>query len=228
MPRRLALALLAAAAALVFALPGGARPAQTRLTGTVGPGFTIVLRDDAGNVVSHVDAGTYEITIDDRSAEHNFHLSGPGVNTSTEVEFVGTVVWTVRLSDGTYRYQCDPHSTLMRGTFTAGTQTSPPPPPPPPPPAAAKRLTASVGPGARISLRSASGARVTRLKAGRYVVSVADRSRTDNFHLRGPRVNARTGIAFTGRRTWRLRLSKGLYTYRSDARAALRRTVRVT
>jgi hypothetical protein len=222
MPRRLAFALLAAAAALVLAVPGGAQPAQTKLTGTVGPGFTIVLRDDAGNVVTHVAPGTYEITIDDRSAEHDFHLSGPGVDKSTEVEFVGTVVWTVTLSNGTYRYQCDPHQTLMRRTFTVGTPASPPPPP-----AAANRLSASVGPGAKISLRSASGARVARLKPGRYVVSVADRSRRDNFHLRGPGVNARTGIAFMGRRTWRIRLSKGLYTYRSDASVALRRTVRV-
>lgn len=221
MPRRLALALLAAAGALVFALPGGARPAQTKLTGTVGPGFTIVLRDEGGNVVKHLDPGTYEITIDDRSDEHNFHLSGPGVNTATEVELVGTVVWTVTISNGTYRYQCDPHASLMKGSFTAGTVSAPPP-------VRAKRLAASVGPGARIALRSAAGVRVKTLKRGRYAITVSDRSRSDNFHLRGPGVNARTGVAFTGRRTWMVRLAKGVYTYRSDRHPALRGRVRVS
>jgi Copper binding proteins, plastocyanin/azurin family len=220
MPRRLALALLAAAAALVFALPGGARPAKNVLAGTVGPGFTIVLRDEGGNVVKHLDPGTYEITIDDRSAEHNFHLSGPGVSMSTDVEFVGTVVWTVAFTNGTYRYQCDPHATLMKGSFTAGTVSSPAPP-------AAKRLAASVGPGMRIALRSASGVRVKTLKRGSYAIAVADRSRSDNFHLRGPGVNARTGVAFTGRRTWKVKLAKGLYTYRSDRHPALRGSFRV-
>jgi hypothetical protein len=225
MPRRLALALLAAAGALAFALPGGARPAQNQLTGTVGPGFTIVLRDDAGKVVTHLDPGTYEVTIDDRSAEHDFHLQGPGVDTSTEVEFVGTVVWTVKLANGTYRYQCDPHATLMKGSFTVGTASSPPPPPPPP---AAKKLSASVGPGARIAVRSAGGARVKTLKRGRYAIAVADRSRSDNFHLRGPGVNSRTGVAFTGRRTWKVRFAKGLYTYRSDRHPKLRGSFRVS
>ena len=224
MPRRLALALLAAAAALVLALPGGARPAQNQLSGTVGPGFMIVLRDNAGNVVTHLDPGTYQITVDDRSAQHNFDLNGPGVSKQTDIEFVGTVVWTVTFTDGTYRYLCDAHPTLMKASFTVGTQSSPPPPPPP---TAAKRLAASVGPSARIAVRSASGARVKTLKAGSYAIAVSDRSRSDNFHLRGPRVNARTGVAFTGRRTWKVRLAKGLYTYRSDRHPALRGSFRV-
>ena len=79
MPRRLSLALLAAAAALVFALPGGARPAQNVLTATVGPGFSISLVDESGNLVTHLDPGTYTITVKDLSAEHNFDLTGPGV-----------------------------------------------------------------------------------------------------------------------------------------------------
>ena len=41
-PRR-SLALIAVAAALVFALPGGAQPAQNMLNGIVGPGFNITL-----------------------------------------------------------------------------------------------------------------------------------------------------------------------------------------
>src|SRR5207253_3638617 len=99
---------------------------------------------------------------------------------------------------------------------------APPPPPPPPPPAKPKRLAASVGPGARIALRTASGARVAKLKAGRYVVAVRDASKHDNFHLVGKGVNLSTGVAFTGKKTWSVRLAKGRYAYRSDATPRLK------
>src|SRR5919204_4130220 len=194
MPRRLSLALLVAAAALVFALPGGARPAQNALTGTVGPGFSISLVNESGSLVTHLDPGTYTITVKDQSAEHNFDLTGPGVAQHTDIEFVGTATWTVTFTDGIYTYVCDAHPTQMRGRFAAGTATlpSPPPPPTPKPKPAAKRLAGSVGPGARIALRTASGARATSLKAGAYALTVRDRSKTDNFHLRGKGVNVAT------------------------------------
>mgnify|MGYP003693997893 CR=1 FL=1 len=63
--------------------------------------------------------------------EHNFHLSGPGVDQKTDVEASGTVNWTVTITDGTYTFICDAHPTQMKGSFTAG--NVPPPPPPPPP-----------------------------------------------------------------------------------------------
>jgi plastocyanin len=227
MPRRLSLALLAAAAALVFALPGGARPAQNALNGTVGPGFSIALLDESGNLVTHLDAGTYTITVKDQSAEHNFDLTGPGVSQRTEVETVGTTTWTVTFTDGIYTYVCDAHPTQMRGRFAVGTATLPTPTSKPKPKPKAKRLSGSVGPGARIALRTASGARATSLKAGAYVLTVRDRSKTDNFHLRGKRVNIRTGVAATGSDTWRVRLAKGTYRYFSDRHPALKGTVRV-
>src|SRR5918911_707461 len=176
MPRRLSLVLLVAAAALVFALPGGARPAQNALTGTVGPGYTISLVDESGNLVTHLDPGTYTITVKDLAAIHNFDLTGPGVAQHTEIEFVGTATWTVTFTDGIYTYICDAHPTQMKGQFAAGTATLPTPKPKP----KAKRLSGSVGPGARIVLRSASGARATSLKGGAYVLTVRDRSKTDN------------------------------------------------
>ena len=111
MPRRLSLALLVAAAALVFALPGGARPAQNTLTGTVGPGFSISLVDASGNLVTHLDPGTYTITVKDQATIHNFDLTGPGVAQHTDIEFVGTVTWTVTLQAGKYRYGSDPNLT---------------------------------------------------------------------------------------------------------------------
>jgi plastocyanin len=227
MPRRLSLALLVAAAALVFALPGGARPAQNALTATVGPGFSISLVDESGNLVTHLDPGTYTITVKDLSAEHNFDLTGPGVAQHTEVESVETVTWTVTFTDGIYTYVCDAHPTQLKGRFAVGTATLPTPKPKPKPKPAAKKLAGSVGPGARIALRTASGARATNLKAGRYVLTVRDKSKTDDFRLRGKGVNVATGVAFTGSKTWKIRLAKGVYRYFSDRHPALKGTVRV-
>jgi hypothetical protein len=74
--------------------------------------------------VSQLPAGTYAIQVRDRSRSHNFHLTGPGINRSTTVAFVGTVTWTVTLTEGVYRFVCDPHSTLMHGSF--GVDRAPP------------------------------------------------------------------------------------------------------
>ena len=225
MSRRLSLALLAAAAALTFALPGGARTAQTTLHGVVGPGFTISLTDDTGNRVTHLDPGTYTIEVKDQSNQHNFDLQGPGVSQATDVESVGSATWTVTFTDGTYKYVCDAHPSIMHGSFTVGTVSSPPPPPPKP---KAKKLLGSVGPGARIAVRTASGARATHLKHGAYVLTVRDRSKLDNLHLRGKGVNVKTGVAFTGSKTWKIRLAKGLYRYWSDKHPSLKGSIRVS
>jgi hypothetical protein len=225
MSRRLSLVLLAVAAALLFALPGGARTAQTTLHGVVGPGFTISLTDDSGNRVTHLDPGTYTIEVKDQANIHNFDLTGPGVSEATDIEFVGTVTWTVTFTDGTYKYVCDAHTSIMHGSFTVGTVSTPPPPPPKP---KAKKLLGSVGPGARIAVRTASGARVTHLKRGAYVLTVRDRSKIDNLHLRGKGVNVKTGVAFTGAKTWKIRLAKGRYRYWSDTHPALKGSFRVS
>ena len=227
MPRRLSLALLVAAAALVFALPGGARTAQNALTGTVGPGFSISLVDETGNLVTHLDPGTYPITVKDLSPEHNFDLTGPGVTQHTDIETTGTVTWTVTFTDGVYTYVCDAHPTQMKGQFAVGTATLPTPKPKPKPKPAAKKLAGSVGPGARIALRTASGARAASLKAGAYVLTVRDKSKADDFRLRGKGVNVATGVAFMGSKTWKIRLAKGAYRYFSDRHPALKGTVKV-
>jgi plastocyanin len=64
-----------------------------------------------------VKAGTYTITVRDRSNIHNFHLTGPGGNKSTSVAAVKTCTWTVKLRRGTYRFVCDPHASIMKGTL---------------------------------------------------------------------------------------------------------------
>lgn len=210
--------------ALVAIATPGAVPAQaTRLNATVGPGMTIVLKDASGATVTQLAPGTYEIVVDDQAAIHNFHLSGPGVDRQTGVDFVGQTTWTVTLVDGTYNYQCDPHAYDMSGSFTVGTgQASPPPPPPPP--ATTPALRATVGPTPTISLRTAKGASVRSLKAGRYRVAVNDRSGFHNFHLTGPGVNLKTTVPFVGRRTWQLRVRKGAtYRFVCDPHAATMR-----
>jgi len=118
MSRRLTLTLLAAAAALAFALPGGARTTQTTLTAIVGPGFNITLNDESGSRVSHLDVGTYTINVKDQSDLHSFDLRGPGVSQQTDIEFVGSVTWTVTFTDGIYTYRCDAHPTTMKGSLT--------------------------------------------------------------------------------------------------------------
>jgi hypothetical protein len=149
---------------------------------------------------------------------HNFHLRGPGVDQATIPEEAQTVTWTVTLTDGTYTYQCDPHASLMHGSFTVG--DVPPPPVPVP-------LSAAVGPRRTITLRDDSG-KVKTLAAGPVLLTVNDRSRVDNFHLTGAGVNRKTGVAFRGRVTWKLTLQAGRYAYRSDKHKSLRGSFSVT
>ena len=88
-------------------------------------------------------------------------------------------------------------------------------------PASPKTLTAVVGPGATITLKTASGRKATSVPAGVYTIVVQDRSDEHNFRLAGPGVNRATGLDSTGRKVWRnVRLAKGKkYTYLCDPHA---------
>ena len=200
---------LAILAALL--LPSAAAHAENPLltaTVGVGDGFNITLKDANGAAVKHLDAGTYDIHVRDVSEIHNFHLFGPGVDKATVIENKEDVTWTVTLTDGKYTFQCDPHLGVMHGTFTVGAVVTPPPP---------TKLKATVGPGRTIALRNANGTKLKTLAGSTSVViSVTDRSKTDNFRLTGKGVNKATGVAFRGRVTWKLTLAPGKYTYRSD------------
>ncbi len=226
--RRLVVSVIALVVVASFASAGTlAQPEQsTRLVATVGPGFTISLRSASGALVTQLDPGTYEIEVNDLSAEHNFRLTGPGVNQATEVEGTGTVTWTVALTDGTYLYQCDPHATAMSGSLRVGNAPPLPPPPPSPPavkpvtPASKLRLTS--GPGFTITLRSAAGRAFRSLKTGTYTVVVRDRSRIHNAHLVGPGYNRATKpLTFTGSQTWKVKLARtGTLRFLCDPHAA--------
>jgi len=220
-PRLSFLVLVAA-----FAFPGTAAAQSPGLIATVGPGPTIGITDANGARPVNIQPGTYEVLVRDQSEEHNFHLTGPGgVDRSTDVEFIGQQTWTVTLVEGIYRFVCDPHASTMRGQFTVG---NPPPPPPPPPPPRRTQLNASVGPGFAISLRNRAGRIVRRARPGLFRITVRDRSRLHNFHLIGPGVNRKTGVAFRGTTTWSLRLRRGTYRFICDPhRARMKGTLRI-
>jgi plastocyanin len=115
-PIRVALAL--AALCLAIAPAAFAKPSVTTLTGTVGPGFTINLTQ-AGKKVTRLHAGVpYRFVVNDRSAIHDFHLTGPGLSKQiTSVGFTGTKSIVLELKPGTYAYFCDPHKDSMLGGF---------------------------------------------------------------------------------------------------------------
>ena len=114
---RYVLAMAVVAAALASTANGSAA-VPTTINGTVGPGFTIALKLN-GKSVTKLKAGRpYRFVISDQANIHDFHLSGPGVDRIlTTVDFVGTKSVVLKLKKGSYRYQCDPHSTFMRGSF---------------------------------------------------------------------------------------------------------------
>jgi plastocyanin len=120
---------LTAASLLLVAAPAPAahRDAVTQHA-SVGPGYTISLTDASGAVVKQLQPGAYTIVVDDKSSIHDFHLTGPGVDESTDIAGTGTSTWNVTLSNGTYTYVCDAHASTMKGTFTVGTAPAAPAP----------------------------------------------------------------------------------------------------
>jgi plastocyanin len=112
---RIRLALVAALASLALVV-ASAQAAAPKLVATDGPGFTITLTK-AGKKVKTLMHGSYTIVVNDKSGIHNFHLTGPGLNKSTTVAKVGTVTWKVTLKKGTYKFVCDPHAGIMKGSF---------------------------------------------------------------------------------------------------------------
>lgn len=229
MTRALALAVALVVAALVGAGDGAAVQEQNpKLFGTVGPGFNISLRDAQGNQVTKLDPGTYVIEVEDLSDLHTFHLSGPGVDERTQVEFMGKVTWTVTFSDGTYLYRCDVHPTEMRGTFASGnapapTPTPTPKPQPPPPGVTAKtRLQLTSGPGEVITLKTRAGKAFKTMKVGTYTMVVRDRSRAHNAHVVAPGFNKKTTVPYTGSQTWKVALKRaGTLRFLCDVHASV-------
>lgn len=203
------LAAVALSLAVAFSAAGSGvgAPAQgAKLVGTVGPGFTIALRDAQGASVTKPDSGTYEIEVRDLADGHDFRLRGPGVERATSVAGTGAETWTVTLPEGTDTYSCDPHQTSMRGTFTVGETPSTRPPPLVVTPKS--RLFLTSGPGFTITLRTGTGADVKTMELGAYTVVVRDRSRVHDARLVAPGLNRATTLPFVASQTWTVKLAK--------------------
>jgi len=209
-----------AVCALLGATNGkAAQSANPLLFGTVGPTFTISLKDASDTAVTHLDPGTYDIQVSDQSNIHDFHLTGPGVDKSTDVAGTGTVTWTVTLTAGTYTYFCDPHAATLRGSFTVGT--------PQPKPATTGAISAQtplvlkVGPGFTITVRTKAGKSFKAMRRGTYTLVVKDLASIHDAHLIAPGgVSKRTGIAFVGTVTWRVKLTRtGTLRFQCDPHA---------
>jgi plastocyanin len=117
MSRMLTLVAVAATGLALVATTTAAPAAPVKLTGTVGPGFTISLKK-GGAKVTKLKAGKYTFVISDKSKIHNFHLKGPVSKVITTVKFKGTKTVTLALKKGKYTYVCDPHASSMRGKLT--------------------------------------------------------------------------------------------------------------
>jgi plastocyanin len=110
-----------AATALVVAAAALAAPQKTiTLRGSVGPGYTITLTDH-GQKVKSLPAGTYKFVVADRARVHNFVLEkehgGRFEKELTDVSDMGVRTVTIELTRGTWKYYCEPHETMMSGTF---------------------------------------------------------------------------------------------------------------
>jgi len=108
---------LIAAAAVLIPTAGAAPKALPKLTGTVGPGFTITLKRGTARV-RMLKAGFYNLTVLDKASIHNFQIEGPGLDRAvTTVSFTGTKTVRIHLRRGTYKYYCAPHESSMFGNF---------------------------------------------------------------------------------------------------------------
>ncbi|MBV8256248.1 MAG: hypothetical protein JO073_00370 [Actinobacteria bacterium] len=119
-PARILAVAAAAAGALALATTSSAgRHGGGTLVGTVGPGFTITLKQN-GQLVNTIPAGTYTFVIHDMASIHAFSLDGPNgfAKDFTTVPFTGTKSVTVALKPGAYKYYCPPHESFMFKHFT--------------------------------------------------------------------------------------------------------------
>jgi NitT/TauT family transport system substrate-binding protein len=80
--------------------------------------------------------------------------------------------------------------------------------------------------GRRVLLRL-DGRTVKKLAVGPYVFVVTDNSKTQNFVLKGSKINRRTSVKGKGRITWTLDLRKGTYRYWSSAQPRAKKSFKV-
>jgi NitT/TauT family transport system substrate-binding protein len=81
--------------------------------------------------------------------------------------------------------------------------------------------------GAKTITLKLDGKKAASLLAGDYTFVVSDRSAKQNFHLKGPGLNKKTGTRQVGRLSFTTKLAKGTYTYSSDANPRLKGSFKV-
>ena len=115
---RAVVAVAATCLALTLAAAAQSAPVPKTVQGSVGPAFTINLTLHGKTVTTLKKGVRYRFLINDRSSIHDFHLTGPGLNKMlTTVDFMGAKSFVLTLHKGVYRYFCDPHASLMHGSF---------------------------------------------------------------------------------------------------------------
>jgi hypothetical protein len=121
---RVRIAVVAAVAALVTAGAAMAFTSATppKLNGSVGPGFTISLKDAKGKKVKTLKAGKYMFVITDKGNIHTYDLKqlkgGKFHKEITSASFTGKKTVTIKLTKGKWEYYCATHPTQMFGFFT--------------------------------------------------------------------------------------------------------------
>ena len=73
-----------------------------------------------------------------------------------------------------------------------------------------RTLTGTVGPGFTISMSKST------TTAGKYAITIHDRSVMHNFHLTGPGVDKKTPIGKKVTKVWHVTLKAGSYHYQCD------------
>jgi len=111
--------IVTALAAVVFLMPASAMSSQ-KLVGTVGPSFTITLKQGSKKVTK-LKAGKYAFVVHDKSSIHNFTVEqekgGKFEKHLTATPFVGTKTVTVTLKKGKWKFYCSNHESQMFGFF---------------------------------------------------------------------------------------------------------------
>jgi hypothetical protein len=112
------LAVASTAALVAVGIATGATTAVPKLNGTIGPGYTISLKNAQGKKVKSLKHGKYTFIVRDKANIHNFTLKGPGGRNKmiTGTGFVGKKTVSVTLKKGTYRFYCTIHP-FVSGTF---------------------------------------------------------------------------------------------------------------
>jgi hypothetical protein len=118
---RIPLALVVLVVVLLAVPAAPASSQATKLSGTVGPSYTITLKKN-GKRVTSLKAGKYRLVISDKASIHNFTLEqqkgGHFERTLSPTSFTGTKTVDVQLKKGKWKYYCSVHESLMHGFFT--------------------------------------------------------------------------------------------------------------